>query len=516
MTSGKYLYLYQFIYLIKITITIDTNLLAAEQGEGGEQAGGGEKNDEEVNNQINMNNNINNMRATATTTEEEEISRNQSISTRTIESLKYLRGVLPKSVEATENCAGCVSIDAITYYACMLDKENEVVRELQQELSRRTDEIAAAETEKLKQQYADTRSGTFIAYIQEKSAKGIENAKNDIAKRISLPFVPKRKRTGSWIQDLQAPLWNSNEESDENPQPLSPPNSPETPESPGSPVIIQKGMKGAKAIILTGKQIVGDAATVAGSSLNEFANEGVRTARIAGRGAIRSVLEATRTLELLTLGAYYSTSSTAFVTFKSRVSKSVAYQMLLSHENYQMVVTSAPNAKDIRWENVSIPLSQINARHQIAGMTFGILAIFWSAVVALIKAYSSLDDLAENYKWLEEYQNSIIYKLLNEYLAVVVLLILLALLPFVFDFVARFYEGLKCESEIQDLIMTRYFYYQLANVYVTVTAGTIFGSIHDIIQHPGNILTILGKSLPEVFLLLFIIFEIILIKFFTK
>jgi hypothetical protein len=398
------------------------------------------------------------------------------------ESYRLLQGFLPTVVEANENCMGYMAVDAITYYACMLKKENEVVCELQSELLQKNEDLAAAESEKLKEQH-DTRAGTFIAYLQEKSAEGIENAKNDIAKRISLPFE-KRKRTGSWLPELQTPL-RSPEIGEESPTGSK--SSPET-----------EGMTKAKEMLATGKHIVGDAAAVASNSLNEIANEGVRTARIAGRGAIRSVLEATRTLELLTLGAYYSTSSTAFVTFKSRVSKSVAYQMLLSHEHYQMVVKTAPNSKDIRWENVSIPLSQISARHQIAGMVFGILAIFWSAVVALIKAYSSLDDLSKNYSWLESYQNSLVYKLLNEYLAVMVLLILLALLPFVFDFVARFYEGLKCESDIQDVIMTRYFYYQLANVYVTVTAGTIFGSINEIIQHPGNILTILGKSLPQV------------------
>lgn len=414
---------------------------------------------------------------------------NHSISSTSTESYQYIRGLLPGQVDANENCIGYMEVDAITYYSCMLQKENEVVRELQAELIQKSEEIAAIESEKLRHQY-DTRSGNFIAFLQEKSAEGLENAKNDLAKRISLPFE-KRKRTGSWLPELHTPL--------RSPEPVEIEDSPNGQKSPDSEKsVVETGIQKAKGLISTGKQIVGDAATVAGTSLNEIANEGVRTARIAGRGAIRSILEATRTLELLTLGAYYSTSSTAFVTFKSRVPKSVAYQMLLSHEHYQMVVTAAPNSKDIRWENVSIPLSQINARHQIAGMVFGILAIFWSAVVALIKAYSSLDDLSQNYSWLEHYQNSLVYKLLNEYLAVVVLLILLALLPFVFDFVARFYEGLKCESEIQDLIMTRYFYYQLANVYVTVTAGTIFGSINDIIQHPGNILTILGKSLPQV------------------
>ena len=49
-----------------------------------------------------------------------------------------------------------------------------------------------------------------------------------------------------------------------------------------------------------------------------------------------------------------------------------------------------------------------------------------------------------------------------------ILLLFLLALPFIFDALARNYEGMKLESEIQNAIMTRYFYYQLINIYVTV------------------------------------------------
>jgi hypothetical protein len=51
------------------------------------------------------------------------------------------------------------------------------------------------------------------------------------------------------------------------------------------------------------------------------------------------------------------------------------------------------------------------------------------------------------------------------------LLCFLITLPFIFDILARDYEGMKLESEIQNSIMTRYFYYQLVNIYVTVGMG---------------------------------------------
>jgi len=389
---------------------------------------------------------------------------------------------------------GYIKVDSIQHHSYILSRENETVRQLQQEFLRNTRKNDAIQSEKLKRLHPESRVSNMIEYIQTKSAESLVNARKNLTQRIVSPFADKRRKSGWLPSDLTSPLHSPASSPEESPEMSKCASSEFSSRDPETP---QK-TKSDNGVLDVGKRIVGDAASLAGNSFNEFASESVRTARVAGKGAIRGVLEATRTLELLTLGAYYSTSSTAFVTFKSRVSKSVAYQMLLSHEYFEMNVKPAPNTKDILWENVSTPQSQVSARHQIAGMVFGIMAVFWSAVVASINAYSNLDNLAEDYSWLQAYQDSLVYKLLNQYLAVMVLLILLAVLPFIFDFTSRFYEGLKCESEIQDLIMTRYFYYQLANVYVTVTAGTIIGGIHDILDNPGSILTILGESLPQV------------------
>ena len=214
------------------------------------------------------------------------------------------------------------------------------------------------------------------------------------------------------------------------------------------------------------------------------------------RWFLRSLLEGIRTVELLTVGACYKTSSTAFVTLKSRVAKSSAHQMFLSHVHYSMVVKSAPNPKDCIWENISIPARQIEMRKTIADCCFIVGAVFWSIVVGFITTIANLESLSKELPWLNAYRNTAIYDVLNQYLAVGVLLILLSILPFLFDVIARSYEGRKLESEIQNSIMTRYFYYQLANVFVSVGLGSIATSIHQILQNPSSILSILGTSLP--------------------
>lgn len=83
------------------------------------------------------------------------------------------------------------------------------------------------------------------------------------------------------------------------------------------------------------------------SGLEGLSKEGVKTAEFAAKGALRGVLEATRALELLTFGAQYRVSTTAFVTFKTRKAAASCHQMLLSHEYYTMEVSSAPNPSSL-------------------------------------------------------------------------------------------------------------------------------------------------------------------------
>jgi hypothetical protein len=59
-------------------------------------------------------------------------------------------------------------------------------------------------------------------------------------------------------------------------------------------------------------------------------------------------------VELLTVGAYYKTSSTAFVTMKSRQAAISAHQMFLSHVHYSMVVKAAPNPKGTNCKDFKI------------------------------------------------------------------------------------------------------------------------------------------------------------------
>ena len=79
-----------------------------------------------------------------------------------------------------------------------------------------------------------------------------------------------------------------------------------------------------------------------GTDFAEKANTAGRQAweqsKIAGIGALRGVLEMERAFEMLTVGAYYKFSSTAFVTFKTRMAETIAHQMLLTNDAMEVCV----------------------------------------------------------------------------------------------------------------------------------------------------------------------------------
>ena len=142
------------------------------------------------------------------------------------------------------------------------------------------------------------------------------------------------------------------------------------------------------------------------------------------------------------------------------------------------------------WENASTPINQVMSRKQFVDMCLFIGCIFWSAVVGSIASISNLDRIAKDYSWLRRYQDTWAYEMLNNYLAVILLLILLNVLPYLFQYIAQFYEGIKTHSEIQNLVMTRFFYYQLANVYVSMGVGSISASLARAFAQPQSLLRI--------------------------
>lgn len=194
-----------------------------------------------------------------------------------------------------------------------------------------------------------------------------------------------------------------------------------------------------------------------------------------------------------------SMSSTGFVTFKTLTPVTVATSVPLTYNHDPIDVCIAPESRDLKWKNVSIDKDIGATREFIANIFLSLGLLLWSIPLTLIQAWAKVDNVARipGLEWVATAHNGAIKALINGYLPVVVLLSLICVLPFVFDAVATHYEKRKTFSGVERSIVGRYFYYQLANIYITVTAGALWTSLGAIIDHPQHLLYILGNTLPK-------------------
>lgn len=193
-------------------------------------------------------------------------------------------------------------------------------------------------------------------------------------------------------------------------------------------------------------------------------------------------------------------TSTGFITFTDLASVTCAVRAPLTHEAGVLSVQMAPDSRDVEWNNAHIDKAWSNGRQWTADLFLAIGAVLWSVPVAAVQALANLDSLSTipGLSWVTHATTSEFAAFLNGYLPVVALMGLIAALPPLFEWIASKVERRKSKSDTQHSVLKRFFYYQLANVYVTVTAGSILDSLAEILDHPSNAFTILGKSLPTV------------------
>ncbi|CAN0195006.1 unnamed protein product, partial [Scytosiphon promiscuus] len=229
----------------------------------------------------------------------------------------------------------------------------------------------------------------------------------------------------------------------------------------------------------------------------EMAKDALSSLASVGTSAFHSTKKVARGVLYLTLGQRMST--TGFVTFRQMSACATSCQVLLAPRPDWCDSEHAPDPRDVVWKNIAVPQDQNELRHNVASVLVGVGAVFWSIPVALIQLWASYSQLEKIFPFLADLDSdSLLYYFIAGYLPVVLLLLLMMVLPFLFQALAYRYEKRKSHSEVQRSILTRYFMYQVANIYVTVASGSITSAIQEIFEDPSAILSILGDTFPAV------------------
>ncbi len=188
----------------------------------------------------------------------------------------------------------------------------------------------------------------------------------------------------------------------------------------------------------------------------------------------------------------------AFVEMKTFTASTVAIQSMHSSKPGAMVVTVAPEPRDILWENVYVSKGAKRTRGYIGEAIVILIISFYAVPVALISLLTSESALVSTSPRLAQLdQASAFFSTAIAMVQPICLVIIQQLLPPICIQISKA-EGLLSFSEVQMKAFSRYFMFQVLNVFlVTAIAGSIFDTIAIIVENPESAFEMLGNSLPR-------------------
>jgi len=188
----------------------------------------------------------------------------------------------------------------------------------------------------------------------------------------------------------------------------------------------------------------------------------------------------------------------AFVEMKTFTASTVAIQSMHSSKPGAMDVSMAPEPRDVLWQNIYVAKGARRTRGYIGETLVILLISFYAVPVALISLLVSESALISTSPRLAQLdQASAFFSSALAMVQPICLVIIQQLLPPLFMQISKA-EGLTSFSEAQMRAFSRYFMFQVLNVFlVTAIAGSIFDTIAIIVENPEAAFEMLGNSLPR-------------------
>ena len=188
----------------------------------------------------------------------------------------------------------------------------------------------------------------------------------------------------------------------------------------------------------------------------------------------------------------------AFIVMKTFTAATIALQSMHSSKPGAMQVAPAPEPRDILWNNIYVSKGALRTRSILGEFIVILIISFYIVPVALISLLVSESALVSTSPRLAQLdQASPLFSSVISMVQPICIVTLQQLLPPLFMAVGKA-EGLVSFSDVQMRAFSRYFLFQVLNVFlVTTIAGSIFDTIAIIVENPEAAFEMLGNSLPK-------------------
>ncbi|KAG0231838.1 hypothetical protein BGW42_008587 [Actinomortierella wolfii] len=207
-----------------------------------------------------------------------------------------------------------------------------------------------------------------------------------------------------------------------------------------------------------------------------------------------------KAVQKMRMSKIYTTTGTGFVTFENMHAAQILAQTVNTQETLSCYTTTAPEPRDIYWDNATLPPSELTVRSIVINVILFFLVIFAAGPLTLLSGLLNMDSLEHFFPWL--YKIAAMHPILKDFvqgfLPTLGVVIFLALMPKILEGMCES-QGIQSYSGIARSIFHKYFIFQIFNVVLIFTiVGTLVQTIDKVYHDLSELARILAESLPKV------------------
>ncbi|KAF9924918.1 hypothetical protein BGZ65_008063, partial [Modicella reniformis] len=193
-------------------------------------------------------------------------------------------------------------------------------------------------------------------------------------------------------------------------------------------------------------------------------------------------------------------TSTGFVTFEEMHTVQILAQTVNTQQTLIYGTTMAPEPRDVYWDNLYLPSTELNLRAVVVNVILFVLIFFWAGPVGLLSSFLNLESLNKLFPRISKFAgiHPVIKSLIQGFLPTVGVIIFLAVVPKILLSLCQL-QGFRSHSEIARILYSKYFTFILFNVVLVFTVvGTWAQAFNKVYHNPGELSLLLAASLPRV------------------
>ncbi|KAG0284408.1 hypothetical protein BGZ96_011216 [Linnemannia gamsii] len=207
-----------------------------------------------------------------------------------------------------------------------------------------------------------------------------------------------------------------------------------------------------------------------------------------------------KAVQKLRMSRVYATTSIGFVTFEEMHHAQILAQTVNTQETLSCETFMAPEPRDVYWDNLNLPPSELGVRMIVINVIVFLLVFFWAGPVGVFSSFLNLDSLDRIFPGISKIagMSPILKSLIQGFLPTVGVIIFLAVVPRILLSLCR-QQGLQSHSEIARSLYNKYFTFILFNVVLVFTiVGTWAQAVNNVYHNVGELALLLAQSLPRV------------------